>query len=195
MSLSVPSTSNNLLTNKHAASRSCSVPDLFAAPRGGARSGSVRVPRSRSVRERRAAPRWRSVPLRGCSVVAPWSLRGRSMIAPWLLRGRSGPALCALRLQGPRRATGMHPAPLPAPATACMRHALPWPWPWALPVGTAAADTANCTVAAVCARSTAWGMLTICMQADVQTAFAVLKQCLHCFGMQTVQTVFAMRCR
>ena len=68
----------------------------------------------------------------------------------------------------------------------------PGPSQWALP--RQIPQTVQ-LVAAVCARSTAWGMLTMCMQAELQTVFAVLKQCLHCFGMQTVQTVFAVRCR
>ena len=49
---------------------------------------------------------------------------------------------------------------------------------WALPLGTAAADTANCTVAAVCTGSTALGVLSICTQEDLQTVFAMLKQFL-----------------
>ena len=84
-----------------------------AAPCSGAERLRARAPRS-------------SVSLRAGSVC-------RSVIAPWLLRGRSGPAPCALRLQPPQRATGVHAVPLPAYATACTRHALPWQWPWALP--------------------------------------------------------------
>ena len=73
---------------------------------------------------------------------------------------------CALRMRDPQRATGLHSVPPSAFATACTRHALSWPWPWALPVGTAAADTANCTVAAVCARSKALGVLAVNLHAS-----------------------------
>ena len=73
------------------------------------------------------------------------------------------------------------------------RHALPWPWPWALPVGTAAA---NFTVAAVCARSTALSVLSICTQEDLQTVFAMLKYFLKCCSQAlfTLQTVSALHC-
>ena len=134
---------------------------------------------------------------------APWSLRdmlrGRSVVAPWSLRDRPGPAPCALRMRDSQRATGPHPVPLPACATACTRHALQWPWPWALPVGAAAADTANCTVAAVCAGSTALGVLSICTQEDSQTVFAMLETISDMLIADTLctsqlQTVFAPHC-
>ena len=50
------------------------------------RSRSVQMPRSGSAGEGRAALWWRSAPLRGRSVVAPWSLRDRSV----LLHGHAG---------------------------------------------------------------------------------------------------------
>ena len=122
---------------------------------------------------RGAAPWGRAGLLRGGvprrSVVALWSLRDRSVVAPWSLRGCSviAPALFhALRMRDSQRATGRHSVPSPAFATVCTQHALPWPWPWALPVGTAAADTANFTVAAVCARSKALSVLAVNLHAS-----------------------------
>ena len=53
-------------------------------------------------------------------------------------------------------------------------------WTEVADVSSAAADAANCTVVAACTRSTVLTMLSICMQEDLQTMFAMLKQFLIC---------------
>ena len=141
-------------------------------------SSSVRLPRSRSVLRRgaapcsrpaqlRVAPRWLRLSLRDRSVVAPWSLRPCSMRASLAAPPSAQPACtpCPCRRMPPHaRGTPSHgngPGPSrPARSGHCR------------------ADTANCPVAAVCTGSTASSVLSMCTQEYLQTVFAMLKHFL-----------------
>ena len=161
----------------HAASWSCSVLAPCAAPLEDAQSSSVRLPRSRSVLRRGAAPCSRPAQLR----VAPrWlrlSLRDRSVVAPWSLRPCSMRASLAAPPARNRRARR-------ALAGVCHRmHVARPPMAMALgPPGLHAVGTAAQILQTVqlrlCTGSTASSVLSMCTQEYLQTVFAMLKHFL-----------------